>query len=178
MRDTLLATFAVGAFTAIAAISAANALGPRYLYGVPYLSLAFCLLVSYHHAAIGALGKHCATSLVPHISRHFGVLAYEHSNIYYQYHHKNATRRSFAHALILLLPAIVPLLVNANDLKPTSYAESPLFTAAWVVSVFLILISGGVLWRANRTFFTGMGHSGPLPSDSQFDALTDNQTNT
>ena len=42
-----LATYAAAAFTAMAAILAASQLGEHFLYGIPYLALAFCLLVSY-----------------------------------------------------------------------------------------------------------------------------------
>lgn len=171
VRDTLLAAYAAGAFTAIATVIASQQLGPHYLYGIPYLSLAFCLLVSYHHAGIGALSHHCATDLLPILWQESDVLAYEYSNIYHRYHRKNATRRGVAHAMILLLPAIICLVVNIDDLKPRVYSINPMFAVFWGASLLLIGVSCAVIWRSNRTHFEGFHHEGRAPTQSVVDAL-------
>ena len=171
VRDTLLAAYAAGAFTGIAAIIASSDLGPHYLYGIPYLSLAFCLLVSYHHAGIGAIGNHCATDLLPHLAREVRVLAYEYSNVYHRYHKKNATRRVLAHAMILLLPSSIALVVNIHDLAPENYAVRPQFVALWAVSLVLIIVSYAVILRSNRTHFEGFQHKGDFPNTAILDDL-------
>lgn len=163
VRDTLLATYAAAAFTAIAAILASTELGARYLYGIPYLALAFTLLVSYHHAGIGALGNHCARDLLPILSEESGVTAYEYSNTFHRYHKKSATRRSIAHAMILLLPASIALVVNYRDLLPASYKDTPQYWGLWTGSLVLMAIAILVIHRSNRAHFHGFEHQNQLP---------------
>jgi hypothetical protein len=171
VRDTLLAAFAAAAFTAIAAILAASQLGPRYLYGVPYLSLAFTLLVSYHHAGIGALGNHCATDLLPRLAKEGRVLAFEYSNVFHNYHKKSATRRAWAHGMILLLPAGIALVVNIKDTFSETYSVTPHFTGMWFGSLLLMVVSGLVIHRSNRAHFQGFQHSGVFPPTTVLDSL-------
>ena len=163
VRDTLLAAYAAAAFTAIATVLAAPQLGQHYLYGMPYLALAFTLLVSYHHAGIGALGNYCATDLLPKIERETRVLGFEHSQIYHQYHKKNSSRRVVAHAMILLLPPSLALLINWQDLLPTSYASSPQFSLLWLVTLALMVIAYAVIHRSNRTHYLGLVYEGRFP---------------
>ena len=169
VRDTLLAAFAAAAFAAIAAILAAGQLGPRYLYGIPYLSLAFTLLVSYHHAGIGALGNHCATDLLPRLAKEGRVLAFEYSNVFHNYHKKSATRRVWAHGMILLLPAGIALVVNIQDALPATYLTTPHFTGMWFGSLLLMVVSALVIQRSNRAHFQGFQHSGTFSPATIFD---------
>lgn len=171
VRDTLLATFAAAAFTAIAAILAASQLGPRYLYGIPYLSLAFTLLVSYHHAGIGALGNHCATDLLPRLAKEGRVLAFEYSNVFHHYHKKSATRRAWAHGMILLLPAAIALIVNIQDTLPSTYSTAPHFTGMWFGGLLLMVVAGLVIQRSNRAHFQGFQHTGTFPPMTLLDGL-------
>lgn len=171
MRDTLLAAFAAAAFTSMAAMLAANQLGPRYLYGIPYLSLAFTLLVSYHHAGIGALGNHCATDLLPRLAREGRVLAFEYSNVFHSYHRKSATRRAWAHGMILLLPAGIALVVNFQDALPATYSTTPYATGMWFGSLLLMVTSALVIHRSNRAHFQGFQHAGSFPSTTVLDNL-------
>lgn len=170
VRDTMLATYAAAAFTAIAAILASHQLGAHYLYGVPYLSLAFTLLVSYHHAGIGALGSHCAKDLLPTLTREGRILAFEHSSIFHQFHQKNATRRTIAHGMILLLPPAIALFVNYEDAHSIT-SETRQFTAMWYGGVGLMIVSAGVIYRSNRPHYRGVDHTSDEPSQSFFDAL-------
>jgi hypothetical protein len=176
VRDTLLATYAAAAFTAIAAILSSSQLGAAYLYGVPYLSLAFTLLVSYHHAGIGALGTHCATDLLPKLAAEGKVFAFEYSNVFHQYHRKNATRRAVAHAMILLLPPAIALIVNFRDALPVTYVENPKLTGMWFLSMCLMLISGLVIHRSNRAHFDGLQHTGPFATTRFLEELEEKRS--
>ena len=160
VRDTLLATYAAAAFTAIATILASQRLGEHFLYGIPYLSLAFSLLVSYHHAGIGALGNHCATDLLPRLAREGRVLAFEYSSVFHQYHKKNSSRRVVAHAMILLLPSAIALLINWSDLLPSQYTLAPQFAVSWIVGLLLMVLSYAVIHRSNRTHYQGFERKG------------------
>ena len=93
VRDTLLAGYAAAAITTFGAVSSSQLLGNQFLYVIPYLALAFTILVSYHQAGIGALGRHCATDLLEVISKETGVRGFELSSIFYTYHGKASTRR-------------------------------------------------------------------------------------
>ena len=170
MRDTLLATFAAAAYTAVATILASSQLGEKYLYGVPYLSLAFSLLVSYHHAGIGALGNHCASDLLPRLAREGHVLGFEYSNVFHQYHKKNATRRTLAHVMILLFPAGLALGINWRDLLPANYAQSPFLTGLWLIGLAMMIVAAAVIHRSNRAHFQGFAHQ-EFPSTTAFDEL-------
>jgi len=169
VRDTLLAAYAAAAFTAIAAVLAAPQLGRHYLYGMPYLALAFTLLVSYHHAGIGTLGSYSATDLLPKIERETRVLGFEHSQIYHQYHKKNSSRRVVAHAMILLLPPGLTLLINWEDLAPTSYATSPQFSLLWLLTLALMIIAYAVIHRSNRPHYKGLVYEGRFPPTDSLD---------
>jgi hypothetical protein len=173
VRDTLLAAYAAGAFTAIATILASPLLGPHYLYGVPYLALAFTLLVSYHHAGIGALGNYCATDLLSKLSLESRVLGFEHSHVYHQYHKKNSSRRVWAHAMILLFPAALVLLINWDDLTPAKYAQQPHFAAIWAASLVIMLVAFAVIYRSNRPHYQGLIFKGGFPPTEAFNALDD-----
>jgi hypothetical protein len=56
VRDTLLAGYSAAAITTFGAVSTSANLGNQFLYVIPYLALAFTILVSYHQGGIGALG--------------------------------------------------------------------------------------------------------------------------
>jgi hypothetical protein len=174
VRDTLLAAYAAAAFTAIATILASPLLGPHYLYGIPYLALAFTLLVSYHHAGIGALGNYCATDLLTKLSRESRVLGFEHSHVYHQYHKKNSSRRVWAHAMILLFPAAIVLLINWEDLTPVKYAQQAHFAAIWGVSLVIMLVAFAVIHRSNRPHYQGLVFQGGFPTTDAFNALDGN----
>jgi hypothetical protein len=163
VRDTLLAAYAAAAFTALATILASPLLGKQYLYGVPYLSLAFTLLVSYHHAGIGAIGTYCATNLLPRLAVETKVLGFEHSHVFHQYHKKNSSRRVIAHAMILQLPTGLALLINWEDLLPINYSANPQYLVIWLFSLGLTVISLLVIYRSNRTHYQGLGFQGDFP---------------
>jgi len=155
VRDTLLAGYSAAAFTAMSAIAASTLLGNEYLYGVPYLALAFSLLVSYHHAGIGALGTHCATDLFPVFAQEGSVRGFEFSSVFHQYHKKNAARRIVAHVLILLSPPTLALVLNLKDLRAAPTPDRPYPWLLWVLGLLLMTISVAVIYRSNRPHFHG-----------------------
>ena len=171
VRDTLLAAYAAAAFTAIATVLAAPQLGPHYLYGMPYLALAFTLLVSYHHAGIGAIGNYCATDLLPKIERETKVLGFEHSKVYHQYHKKNSSRRVLAHAMILLFPPSLALLINWQDLSPDAYRQAPQFAILWLLTLALMTIAYAVIHRSNRPHYQGLRYEGGFPPSEALNSM-------
>lgn len=133
VRDTLLATYAAAVFTAMAAILGAQQLGEHFLYGLPYLCFAFSILISYHHAGIGALGTHCAIDLLPILEVEGHVLGYEHSRVFRLHHSKHNSRRVIAHSMILLLPAVIAMVINFKDVLNSIAAGSVShFSALWL----------------------------------------------
>ncbi len=153
VRDTLLAGYSAAAFTAMAAIAASTALGNEYLYGVPYLALAFTLLVSYHHAGIGALGTHCATDLFPVLKQEANVKGFEFSSVFHQYHKE--CWRIVAHVLILLSPPTLALVLNFKDLRIPPTQDHPYPWLLWAIGLLLMFISVAVIHRSNRPHFHG-----------------------
>jgi len=151
IRDTLLAGYSAAAITTFAAVSTSATLGNNFLYVVPYLALAFTILVSYHQAGIGALGRHCATDLLEVLEKETGVRGFELSNIFYMYHGKASTRRSIAHLIILLLPPAWALWKNIADLYTVFPATLP-----WLAGFAAMVIATGIIWRANRPHFHGV----------------------
>jgi hypothetical protein len=170
MRDTLLAAYAAGAYTAIATVLSSAQLGEKFLYGIPYLALAFSLLVSYHHAGIGALGSHCATDLFPTLAREGRVLGFEYSNVFHHYHKKNSTRRALAHVMILLFPAGIALGINWRDVLPSIYALTPHLTVLWLLGAVMMILSAAVIYRSNRSHYEGFVHDG-FPTTTILDAI-------
>jgi hypothetical protein len=158
VRDTLLASHSMVAFTVIALVTASKQLGGEYLYGVPYLALAFALLVSYHHAGIGALGTYCARDLFPVLDQETGIKGFELAPTFNQYYKKNSTRRVIAHGLILLSPSTLSLILNFKDLlvATTPTVQFPWLRLLWVISIGLMGICVTVIYRSNRPHFEGV----------------------
>ena len=172
VRDTLLATYAAAAFTAMAAILGTTQLGQHFLYGLPYLCFAFSILISYHHAGIGALGTHCALDLLPIIEREGNVLGYEHSKVFKSHHSKHNSRRVIAHVMILLLPAAIAMTVNFSDLADALNKKSlDYFSAAWIGSLGLMLLSLWLIIRSNRAHYKGLEFHDRFPSTTVLDQL-------
>jgi hypothetical protein len=157
VRDTLLAAYAAAAFTASAAILGTKQLGEHFLYGLPYLCFAFALLVSYHHAGIGALGKHCAEDLLPTLQKEGQVPGYEHSKVFRSHHSKHNTMRVVAHCLILLLPALIAMVVNFPDiLRALKNRALDYYSIAWFAALVLIIMSLSVIIKSNSAHFRGL----------------------
>ena len=172
VRDTLLATYAAAAFTAMAAILGTAQLGEHFLYGLPYLCFAFSILISYHHAGIGALGTHCALDLLPTIEREGNVLGYEHSKVFKSHHSKHNSRRVIAHIMILLLPAAIAMAVNLNDLLDAISKRSvDYFSLAWAGSLCLMMLSLWLIIRSNGAHYKGLDFKDPFPSTTVLDQL-------
>ena len=152
VRDTLLAGYSAAAITTLGAVSTSSALGNNFLYVIPYLALAFTILVSYHQAGIGALGNHCANDLLPIVASETGIKGFELSSVYFTYHGKASTRRSIAHVIVLLLPPAWALWRNLSDVLNPVF---PVF-ALWFAGLAAMIISAGVIWRANRAHYHGV----------------------
>jgi hypothetical protein len=140
VRDTLLASYSMVAVLVFSAVIG-KTLGSEYLYGIPYLALAFALLASYHHAGIGTLGTYCACDLFPVLDQETGIKGFELAPIFNKYYKKNSTWRVSAHMLILLSPSALSLLLNFKDLFaiPTSVVQ--IRWLLWSVSFVLTLLS-------------------------------------
>jgi len=173
VRDTLLAAYAAAAFTAMAAILGANQLGEHFLYGLPYLCFAFSILISYHHAGIGALGTHCAVDLLPFLEGEGKVLGYEHSKVFKMYHSKHSSRRVIAHIMILLLPAAISMVVNISDILSLIKTQTiDYFSAAWIAALGLMLLSLWIIIRSNKPHFRGLEFDTKFPSTTVLDQVT------
>ena len=151
VRDTLLAGYSAAAITTFGAVTSSKALGTEFLYVIPYLALAFTILVSYHQAGIGALGNHCATDLLEVLEKETGIRGFELSSIFYTYHGKASTRRSIAHFIILLLPPAWALWQNLPDLYTVFPKNLP-----WATGLFAMIVSAAVIVRSNRSHYHGV----------------------
>lgn len=111
MRDTALATYGT-VVAAIFGLAQGKIAGvtPDALYVIPYLSLAFTLLVCQHHSGIANLSGYCANLY----SNALGPIPYDASDRLSKFRRLSTAVRTLGHVVILLAPAAISLYLTKS----------------------------------------------------------------
>jgi len=116
---------------------------------VPYVALAFSVLVSQHHAVIGSLLFFCGKELHPYLTNLSGADAtprWESSETYRSDFRRLLMRRSWAHLVLLLLPPAASLWLNRSLLG----SGDALTVFVWI---------GGLVFTLGAALFIRLGFS-------------------
>ena len=121
MRDTLLAVYvtAVAATVGYSKAAFGSEAHTEALYMIPYLSLAFTLLVCYHHSGCASLAAYCAGELYPKLLAKSDAPIYERSQTHARHRTSLLRLRSVGQLLVLISPTALALAVNHADATNT-----------------------------------------------------------
>ena len=148
LRDTFLASYTVAVAATIGFSKAA--LGEPHteaLYILPYLALAFTMLVCYHHFAVATLGMYLKQELWPQLKTTGAIAPMFEVSASYLQHRSGAWRlRAAGQLVVLLSPPVFCLIVNFHDASQSL----PPRTLYWWFGLVAIALSGYVVNKAYR----------------------------
>jgi hypothetical protein len=145
LRDNVLLVFlaASGAFLGIGLQSNQN----EVLLAIPFLALGTAILVSQHNMLAAALGQFLAHELGPFLKNlNERAPHWDNSVTFRSIHNTAAWFRFWGHMLVIEIPSIVGLCLNARHALESPFPHGPL----WWGGAFCAAGALGVLWWSHQ----------------------------